>query len=61
VRCEYDVRQLTPGLRKLVEISRGKDRGERNMDMDPYRKERWGRLVRKEVEELASSSGSTRG
>lgn len=61
VGCEYDVSQLTPGLRKLVEISRGKGRGERNIDMDPYRKERWGRLVRKEVGELASPSGSSRG
>lgn len=57
VGCEYDVSQLTPGLRKLVEISRSKDRGERNTDMDPYRKERWGRLVRKEVEELTVRQG----
>jgi len=35
VGCEYDVGQLMPGLRKLVEISKGKDRGERNTDMDP--------------------------
>lgn len=61
VGCEYDVSQLTPGVKKLVEISRGKGRGERNTDMDPYRKERWGRLVRKEVGELVSPSGSSRG
>jgi len=52
VRCEYDVGQLTLGLGKLVEISRVKHRGERNTDMEPYRKERWGRLVRNEVKEV---------
>ena len=61
VGCEYDVDQLTPGLRKLVEISRGKHRDESSMDTDIYAKKRLGRLVRKEVGELASSSGSTRG
>ncbi len=61
VGCEYDVSQLTPGLRKLVEISRRKDRGERSTDTDVYRKERWGRLVRKEVRELVSPLGSTKG
>jgi hypothetical protein len=61
IGCEYDVDQLTPGLRKLVRISRNKGRGERNTDIDVYVKERLGRLVRKEVGELASSSGSTRG
>ena len=54
---EYDVGQLTPGLKKLVEISRSKERGERNTDIDTYPKERWGRLVRKEVEELTVRQG----
>lgn len=61
VGCEYDVSQLTSGLKKLVETSRGKDGGERNTDMDVYRKERWRRLMRKEMGELASFSGSARG
>ena len=46
VGCEYDVSQLTPGLRKLVEISRNKGRGERNTELDCHTPKRWGRLVR---------------
>jgi hypothetical protein len=57
VECGYDVSQLTPGLRKLIEISRGKSRAERNTDMDSHRKERWGRLIRKEVEGLKVRQG----
>ncbi len=51
VECSYDVSQSTPGLRKLMEIARTEYQpkghiGERPTDLDTYRRERWGRLVR---------------